>query len=114
MTEFEEFLVATYAKRFQQFTSEKIAVASATSRNNKLAIVHSKLLRDSHKPVRIDWRVAYPRGKYKIVDIIVEGISMVQTQRSEFGSVIRQNGVKVSGLIAALRSKTESLKKRRK
>lgn len=114
LTEFEEFLVATYAKRFRQFTSEKIAVASATSRNNKLAIVHSKLLRDSHKPVRIDWRVAYPRGKYKIVDIIVEGISMVQTQRSEFGSVIRQNGGKVSGLIAALRSKTESLKKRRK
>ena len=110
LTQFEEFIVATYSKRFRQFTTEKIAVASASSRNNRLAIVHSRLLREAHKPVRIDWRVAYPRGKYKIVDIIVEGISMVQTQRSEFGSVIRQNGGKVSGLITALRDKIESLK----
>ena len=37
---------------------------------------------------------------------------MLQTQRSEFGSVIRQNGGKVSGLITALRGKTESLNKK--
>ena len=110
---FEDFIVSTYSKRFRQYTNEKLAVAGASSSNAKLAIVHSKLMRDSHKPIRIDWRVAYPSGKYKIVDIIVEGISMVQTHRSEFGSVIRQNGGKVSGLIAALRDKTESLNRRR-
>ncbi|MBT7232192.1 MAG: ABC transporter substrate-binding protein [Rhodospirillaceae bacterium] len=114
LAQFEEFLIATYSKRFRQLTTEKINVASATSRSSRLAIVHSRLMRESNKPVRIDWRVAYPRGKYKIVDIIVEGISMLQTQRSEFGSVIRQNGGKVSGLTAALHDKTESLKKRRK
>ena len=113
LTQFEEFLVATYSKRFRQLTTEKIDVASATSRNAKLAIVHSRLIRESNKPVRIDWRVAYPRGEYKIVDIIVEGISMLQTQRSEFGSVIRKNGGKVSGLTATLRDKTESINKRR-
>ncbi|MEE2761233.1 MAG: ABC transporter substrate-binding protein [Pseudomonadota bacterium] len=112
LAQFEEFLVATYSNRFRQITTERIAVASASTRNNKLAIVHSRLLRDSQKPVRIDWRVAYPRGQYKIVDIIVEGISMLQTQRSEFGSVIRQNGGKVSGLITALRDKTQSLNKK--
>jgi phospholipid transport system substrate-binding protein len=113
LAQFEKFLVATYSKRFRQLTTEEIDVASATSRNRKLAIVHSRLLRDSNKPVRIDWRVAYPRGEYKIVDIIVEGISMLQTQRSEFGSVIRKNGGKVSGLTATLRDKTESINKRR-
>ncbi|MAF49260.1 MAG: ABC transporter substrate-binding protein [Rhodospirillales bacterium] len=110
---FEDFIVSTYSKRFRQYTNEKLAVASASSRSAKLAIVHSRLMRESHKPIRIDWRVAYPSGKYKIVDIIVEGISLVQTHRSEFGSVIRQNGGKVSGLITALRDKTESLNRRR-
>ena len=114
LIQFEEFIVATYSKRFRQLTTEKIDVAGATSRNSKLAIVHSRLIRESNKPVRIDWRVAYPRGKYKIVDIIVEGISLLQTQRSEFGSVIRQNSGKVSGLIAALRDKIESLEKHKK
>ena len=112
LAQFEEFLVATYSNRFRQITTERIAVASASTRYNKLAIVHSRLLRASQKPVRIDWRVAYPHGQYKIVDIIVEGISMLQTQRSEFGSVIRQNGGKVSGLITALRDKTRSLNKK--
>ncbi len=111
LNQFEEFIVATYSKQFRKLTTEKISVSSASSRDSRLAIVHSRLLRDEQKAVRIDWRVSYPGGKYRIVDIIVEGISMAQTQRSEFGSVIRQNGGEVSGLIAALRDKTESLKK---
>jgi len=43
----------------------------------------------------------------KIVDVIVEGVSMGQTQRSEFGSVIRRNGGRVSSLIDELRRRLD-------
>jgi len=39
--------------------------------------------------------------------VIVEGVSMAVTQRSEFASVIQRNGGQVEGLITALRQKTE-------
>jgi len=42
--------------------------------------------------------------------VIVEGTSMSNTLRSDFGSIIRQKGGSIAGLISALREKTASLK----
>ena len=61
-------------------------------------------------PVRVNWRVARKDAMYKIVDVVVEGTSMSNTLRSDFGSIIRQRGNKVSGLIEALREKTATLR----
>jgi phospholipid transport system substrate-binding protein len=47
-------------------------------------------------------------GTYKISDVIVEGISMMVTQRSEFASVVQRNGGQVRGLIAMMRERTAS------
>jgi phospholipid transport system substrate-binding protein len=40
---------------------------------------------------------------FKIVDVLVEGVSMGQTQRSDFASVIRNNGGALSGLLDEMR-----------
>jgi phospholipid transport system substrate-binding protein len=53
----------------------------------------------------VNWRVRLRDGKYKVIDVMVEGISMGQTQRSEFSSVIRKNGGKVKGLLVELRKR---------
>ena len=44
---------------------------------------------------------------YGILDVVIEGVSMRITLRDEFAAVIRSNGGKVEGLLAALRKKTE-------
>ena len=46
--------------------------------------------------------------RYKIVDVDVEGISMILAQREEFASVIQRNGGTVSGLIQAIRQKLQN------
>jgi phospholipid transport system substrate-binding protein len=53
-------------------------------------------------------RLVNPNGAYKINDIIIEGISMAVTQRSEFAAVVQRNGGQVRGLIALMREKTAS------
>ena len=58
--------------------------------------------------VRIDWRLVNNNGAYKINDVIVEGISMAVTQRSEFASIVQRNGGQVRSLIALMRQKTAS------
>ena len=102
---FENLIVSTYANRFSQYTKEKLTVKSSSSRA-KFALVKSQINGGKEKPIRIEWRVIFPDGNYKIFDIVVEGVSMVRTQRSEFSSVIRRNGGKISVLLAALRKKT--------
>lgn len=103
---FENLIVTTYIKKFRKYTGESLIISGATSRNHRMAIVHSRILLGSGTPaIRVDWRVDFPDGSYKVTDLVVEGVSMVQTQRSEFSSVIRRNGGKVEGLITALRQK---------
>ena len=102
---FEDLVVSTYANRFNSYKKEKLTVKSS-SRRGKFALVKSEINRDKQKPIRIEWRVTRPNVNYKIFDITVEGVSMIRTQRSEFSSVIRRNGGKISVLLAALRKKT--------
>ena len=101
---FEEFIVATYSKRFRGYTKAKLQINGTTQGKNSV-FVNSQINREGGKPIRVVWRVKVSNGKYKIVDIIIEGVSWIRTQRSEFVSVIRNSGGKISGLMKALRKK---------
>ncbi len=45
--------------------------------------------------------------KLKVIDVTVEGVSMSQTQRSEFASALRQNGGDLDQLLAELRKRVK-------
>ena len=49
---------------------------------------------------RCDWRVRKFKSGYKVVDVVIEGVSMLSTQRAEFTAVLRKFGP--DGLIDAL------------
>jgi len=50
-------------------------------------------------PIKVDWRVGKSGAGYKIVDVIVEGISMAVTERQEFASVIQRNNGQIEALL---------------
>ena len=54
---------------------------------------------------RIEWCVRGKPGNYKIIDVVVEGVSMAITQRSEFASVIQRGGGEFNSLLAQLRKR---------
>ena len=104
---FEDLIVSTYTKRLSAYTGESLKIIKVASRIQTQLMVFSHIERGSQqKPIRVDWRVDFSDGGYKVVDIVVEGVSMKQTQRSEFASVIRRDGGKVDSLLKALRDKT--------
>jgi len=107
---FEDYVVITYVERFDQYSGEIIKVVKTISDPGKDSLVFSEIRRPTGgAPIRIDWRVRNKSDVYKIIDVYVEGISMSQSQRKEFTSVIRANGGKVAGLLDVLRKKVESL-----
>jgi len=107
---FEEYVVITYVERFDQYSGEIIKVVKTVSDPGHDSLVFSEIHRPTGgEPIRIDWRVRNKSDIYKIIDVYVEGISMSQSQRKEFTSVIRANGGKVSGLLDVLRKKVDSL-----
>ena len=101
---FENFIVENYAKRFKDYTKAEFKIIKTEIRGNSI-FVSSAINASESDPVNIVWRVNYKDGEYKIIDFLIEGVSWARTQRSEFASVIRNNGGKVSALIIALNKK---------
>ena len=103
---FEKLMVITYADRFETYAGEKLIIKKAETRGEKDALVHSQLIRPGgQKPVSVIWRLRPKADSYKIVDVMVEGLSMGITQQKEFSSVIRKNNNKVEGLLSVLRKR---------
>ena len=65
-------------------------------------------------PTKVIFQVRNLGKVYKVLDIKIQGVSMILTQRDEFTGLIRNNGGKVSALISALRKKTKALRIRAK
>ena len=110
---FEDYIVASYVERFAEYTGQKLLVTKAIAEDGTSATVYSEihLPGGGNLPVRVNWRVDGVVGDFKIVDLVVEGVSMSTTLRSDFGSITRRDGGKVAGLLSVLRKKTASLKK---
>jgi phospholipid transport system substrate-binding protein len=109
---FEDCVVNTWADRFSEYSGQKFTVDDAVNapsahQAERVAIVRSKFFTDPRTPIRIDWRVANRGDIYKITDVSVEGISMANTQRDEFSSVIRSNRGEISALLEILRKKRD-------
>ncbi len=65
----------------------------------------TKIERPHGAPILIDWKIFEKNGQLKIYDVILEGISMGITQRSEFASVIQKAGGSIASLNQALEKK---------
>lgn len=107
---FEQYVVITYVERFDQYSGEKLRVVKSLSEPGQDTLVFSEIQRPTGgDPIRVNWRVRAQGDVYKIIDVYVEGISMSQTQRKEFTSVIRANGGTVTDLNSALRTQIAKL-----
>jgi phospholipid transport system substrate-binding protein len=102
---FGEWLLKTYARRLGGYSKETFQVTGARAAGKKDVLVQTRIGRPGAPPIIADWRVRARNGQFRIIDIMVEGVSMAITQRSDFGAVIKQRGVE--GLIQILRARTE-------
>jgi phospholipid transport system substrate-binding protein len=105
---FEEYVVFVYTARLSNFGGEGFKVRGSRSDGDGVIVSTDIINPGSTTPLRIDWRLVTDNGAYKINDVIVEGVSMLVTQRSEFASVVQRNGGQVRSLLAMMREKTAS------
>ncbi len=101
---FENMIVHIYAGRFESYQGQVLQVGTARVDGARDFIVNSSMP-NNNSVVNIDWRVRYQAdGTYRVVDVIVAGVSMALTQRSDFASVIQRGGGKVDALLNHLRN----------
>jgi phospholipid transport system substrate-binding protein len=103
---FEHYIVHIYGARFAQYHDAKFAVISEQTQARDQILVRSRIDRAAEPPINVNWLVAKKEDAYKIVDVNMEGVSLLLTYREEFSSVIQRNGGQVSALIERLREAT--------
>ena len=106
---FLDFLTRVYSLRFDSYSygGEQFTVRSVIADESGDKIVRAQVARPSGAdPVKMDFRVRSKDGGFKVVDLYVEGISMLHTHRVEFSSVVNRDGI--DGLLKALRARIET------
>ncbi len=98
---FPEYVLRIYASRLTQYGDEEFEMGNTSPAGRRDIYVHSQVIRPDGPPVSADWRVRQKDGVFRIIDLKIEGISMVLTQRDEFSGRISQVGL--DGLLVDLR-----------
>ena len=104
-----DFLARVYASRFDSYSygGEVFTVHAAIADESGDTIVRARVSRPSGAdPVELDFRVRPKDGSHRVVDLYVEGISMLLTHRAEFASVINRKGI--DGLLGDIRARIEA------
>jgi phospholipid transport system substrate-binding protein len=104
---FGRYVSAVYADRFDSYGGEKFQVTGEQS-SAAGVIVRSQIIKANGEPVNVDYMMRRNGDGWLISDIYLDGaISEVATRRSEFGAILKSQGV--DGLIAALNLKADLL-----
>jgi phospholipid transport system substrate-binding protein len=104
VTEFRNMLVRTYSNAITAYEGQTMKVMPVRMTPGDTDVtVHNQFIRPGGKPVLLDYSMRKTDSGWKIYDIVVEGVSLVLTYRSEFDAVVKQEGI--DGLIKRLAQK---------
>ena len=106
---YRDLNIKTWSKRFNEFEGKNFVFKGTTPSSSKGQVfVNTEVPMDQGAPAKVLWRVREKDGNYKIVDIIIEGVSLAQASRSEYTSFIKNNP---GGLDALIKDLTDRLNK---
>jgi len=101
---FERYFLKTFSSRLSEYTNPKIEVSDKKVLNKNYTIVNSVLVGTSERPeVKIDWRIYTKNPDNPLIrDLIIEGLSLVRTQKEEFASILNSNNEDINSLFRVL------------
>ena len=105
---YREMNIKTWSKRFDEFKGKTFIFKGTTASNSANQIfVNTEVPMEQGAPAKVVWRVKETNGKFKVVDIIIENVSLAITARNEYTAYIKKSPDGVDGLIANLRQKSQ-------
>lgn len=106
--EFRTLLVRTYTTAFTEYANWKIRYLpmQADGEGNKV-LVKTEILQEGAQPSAVDYRMVNSGGAWKVYDVLIEGISLLQNYRTEFSQEIAQTG-SLDGVIERIAKRNSS------
>jgi phospholipid transport system substrate-binding protein len=103
LKEFKTFLAHRYGDRIDRYQEEKVEIVGDRSVTGGDAVVATRIQRPSGAPVDVDYRLRSTDGVWRVIDVKIEGISLVSNYRDQFHEVLSKGGPE--DLLAQLRKR---------
>ena len=102
---FEQYFLKSFSSRLAEYSNPEIEVISKKKLNENYTMISSILTATDQKPeVKIDWRIYTKNPENLLIrDLIIEGLSLVRTQKEEFSSIIESNDGDINALFSTLK-----------
>jgi phospholipid transport system substrate-binding protein len=87
---YRQILEKAYIDKILSYTDEKIVFSKENMLSKNQAEVQTKVITSS-KEIPIFYRVILKDGTWKVYDVVIENVSLVQNYRSQFNSILAKN-----------------------
>jgi phospholipid transport system substrate-binding protein len=103
---FADLVEQSYIGKIEGYSGEKIQYAGENGEGDETT-VHTKLITKSNTEVPIDYRMAKEGDRWRVYDVVIEGVSLVGNYRTQFNRIIAQSGY--DELIKKMKAKQQEL-----
>lgn len=99
---FKGYIAKKYGQRFREFIGGEIKVKSARADKRGVVVQAQAVIRGS-SPVAVDFHTSDRSGSPKVFNVVIEGINLLTTERTEIGALLDKQGGSMSKLTAELK-----------
>jgi len=102
---FQELSHSTYAGRFDHHSGERFSLISEEPLRRNRVLVQTKFLKADGEEIRFNYVLHQKNDQWKIINIMVNGVSDLALKRTEYGGILKNDGY--GTLIEKLRSQIQ-------
>jgi phospholipid transport system substrate-binding protein len=106
---FEDVIVYTWSRRFSEYNGQSLMVQGQQPDGAEGTLVKSTIVGHNNGSFGVDWRLRKRPDGFKVLDIVIEGVSMAITYRQDYSTVIAQTG-SFDGLLAQMEKQVVQMK----
>jgi phospholipid transport system substrate-binding protein len=101
--EFKQYLTNSYGNRIERYDQQEVKIVGEREEPRGDVVVQTKILGGEFEGASVDYRLRKKDSDWRVIDVVIEGISMVSNYRDQFKSIVSSGGPEL--LLEKLREK---------
>jgi phospholipid transport system substrate-binding protein len=101
--EFKQYLSRNYGRRLERYEKAQVEVLGTRSEPRRDMTVLTRVVGGQYDGITMNYRLRERKSSWKVIDVVIEGVSMLANFRAQFADVVSRDGVE--GLLEAMRTR---------
>lgn len=90
--EFKKYLTNSYGSRIERYDQQRVEIVGEREEARGDVVIQTKIVGGEFEGALVDYRLRNQNGEWRVIDVVIEGISMVSNYRDQFKSIVSSGG----------------------